>query len=129
MPISIVEYKMKQASTTTRFEETYEKIGPELKFSHKWLERKHVISKLETVQVFKDEITEKELGGQEVPTLLGTIRITKGKKTRAVVDLQALVEYFQKHFDKLKEDDNVVKKVIDRVKALIADLQASDGVV
>lgn len=55
------------------------------------------------VQDSKDEFTDEEDGGQEVPTPPGTIPISKGMKARIVANLQPSVDFVRKHDDKIRK--------------------------
>ncbi|KAH1073139.1 hypothetical protein J1N35_025467 [Gossypium stocksii] len=64
---------------------------------------KHVLNEPNKVQDSKDKFVEVEDGGQEVPAPPGTIPILKGMKARIVADLQASVDFGQKHYDKKRK--------------------------
>lgn len=63
-----------------------------------------------------------------MPIPASTIPVLKGMKARNVADLQASIDFLQKHYDKLKEKTKAVKKLINKQKVLIANIQAMAGV-
>ncbi|KAK5826740.1 hypothetical protein PVK06_021669 [Gossypium arboreum] len=94
--------------------ETYDKMVPKLKFSHKFLKGKHVLNESGKVQAFEDESTEEEKGSQEVLTPVGAIPISIRMKVRIVANLQASVNFLQKHYDNLRAEATFTKKTIDK---------------
>ncbi|KAH1130305.1 hypothetical protein J1N35_001683 [Gossypium stocksii] len=93
-----------------RSNEAYGKPIPKLKFSYKWLEGKQVVNEPEEIHHSNSSIPEVETTRQEVATPIDSNPISKDMRTKANVDFQTSIDFYQKNCNMQRAEAKALKR-------------------